>query len=91
MITMMKMHFYVTKTPNNLYHVQNYVGAYRGQHHVHSEESYLRWIMGLTVKEYEDIEVKLGECSCGLNKSGMVREYDGREWFNDRFEKEETK
>lgn len=79
-----EMHFYVTKTPNGLYHVQNYVMGMRGQHHIHDEESFKRWRKGIDQKF---IHVSNGSCDCGLTKSGQVREYDGREWFNERFEK----
>ena len=73
-----------TRTPDGLIHVQNYVQGLRGQHHIHTEESFGRWNRHHETK----VEVDDGECSCGLGKAGMVRSYDGHISFNDRFLKE---
>ena len=81
------MSFYVTKTPQGLYHVQNYVGVYRGQHHIHNEQSFQKWLRQDSMKG-ENVKISEGNCECGLTQSGQIREYDGREWFNDRFESE---
>jgi len=77
-----EMHFFATETPDGLIHVQNYVGAYRGQHHVHTRESFERWQRetGASVEE-----IRKGECNCGL-KAGDVKEYDGYKWHNEKFE-----
>jgi len=77
------MHFYATKTPNGLYHVQNFVGGLRGQHHVHNEASFQKWKAQI---DPENLKITEGTCNCGLAESGQVREYDGREWSNDTFE-----
>ena len=76
-----EMHFYVTKTPDGLIHVQNFIRGLRGQHHIHNEDSFKRWKKDIDPKY---IHVSEGSCDCGL-KLGQVREYDGHVWFNDRF------
>ena len=73
-----------TRTPDGLIHVQNYVSWRKGQHHIHTEESFGRWNKHHETK----VEVDDGECNCGLDKAGMVRSYDGHISFNDRFLKE---
>lgn len=78
-----EMNFYVTKTPDGLYHVQNIVMGHFGQHHIHNEKSFQKWKKGIA-KKY--IHINEGACSCGLAKSGDTREYDGHEWHNDKFE-----
>ena len=70
-----KMRFYVHKTPDGLYHVQNAIGHLVGQHHVHTEQSFSDWS-----KQVEKDEIKMldnGPCDCGLGP-GDVREYDGK-------------
>jgi len=82
-----EMHFYIAKTPDGLYHVQNYVrgiGGGSGQHHLHNEESFKRWKKDIDPKYLHISEEK--SCSCGMKRSGDVREYDGHEWHNERFE-----
>lgn len=79
----MEMHFYVTKTKDGLYHVQNCIMGHLGQHHIHNEKSFKKWKK--TIKK-ELLHVSEGSCNCGLTKSGNVREYDGKEWHNDKFE-----
>jgi hypothetical protein len=76
-----KMYFYAVECPDGTVHVQNYVGPYRGQHHVHSKESFERW------RRENGLEVKVvkGECNCGL-KPGDVKEYDGNVWHNPKWE-----
>jgi len=76
-----EMHFFATETPDGLIHVQNYVGAYRGQHHVHNKESFEKWRRETRAK----VEVEKGTCDCGL-KSGDVKEYDGHQWHNAKYE-----
>jgi len=75
------MHIFATECPDGSVHVQNYVGAYRGQHHVHSKESFERW------RKEAGVEVKVtkGNCDCGL-KPGDCREYDGYVWHNEKWE-----
>lgn len=77
------MTFIVTITDDGLYHVQNVIMGQMGQHHVHTKESFQRWKKDIDSKH---LKVSQGECNCGLDRSGMVREYDGHEWFNERFE-----
>ena len=69
------MTFYVSKSPDGLYHVQNAVGGYLGQHHVHTKESYEAWS-----RDLDNIEV-LGDahCDCGL-AAGQVRDHTGKVW-----------
>ena len=83
MAFLLTMHFYATKTPDGLYHVQNFVAGLKGQHHVHNEASFQKWKAQIDPK---NLTISEGECKCGLTQSGQVREYDGREWQNDRFE-----
>lgn len=78
-----EMYFYVTKTSDGMYHVQNIVMGLLGQHHVHNEISYKKWKRKIDKKFIKESN---GECNCGLKKSGDVREYDGLEWHNDKFE-----
>jgi len=84
---MMEMHFYVIKTKDGLYHVQNVVttdvGIFFGQHHVHTEEGFKKWARN--VKEENIHFLGEGECNCGL-RAGDVREYDGREWHSKELE-----
>jgi len=80
---MIEMHFYVAKTEDGLYHVQNYVMGMKGQHHIHNEKSFNAWKKGIA-KKY--IHISKSSCSCGLTKSGDTREYNGTEWHNDKFE-----
>jgi hypothetical protein len=78
-----EMHFYVVKTPDGLYHVQNIVAGRLGQHHVHSEKSYERWAQSVDKRLIHYLGE--GECNCGL-KCGDIREYDGTLWHNPKFE-----
>ena len=80
-----EMEFYATKTPDGKIHVQNVINGLRGQHHVHSAESFERWSRHVNPG---NLEIDEGECGCGL-EVGQVREYDGRVWFNDRFLRDE--
>lgn len=77
-----KMVHYVTITEDGLYHVQNYVGPYRGQHHVHTKKGFEYWLKNVDRK---NVKVENGKCDCGL-KAGDVREYDGQLWHNKEFE-----
>jgi hypothetical protein len=82
-----EMHFYVVKTPDGLYHVQNIVAGHLGQHHVHSEKSYERWAQKVDKRLIHYLGER--ECNCGL-KCGDIREYDGTVWHNPKFEDEEN-
>ena len=76
------MRHYVALTPDGLYHVQNVVGAMPGQHHVHSEQGYIKWKKNID-KKY--IHEEIAEfCPCGL-EPGHVQEHDGRAWFNEDY------
>jgi hypothetical protein len=83
------MQFYVSKTEDGLYHVQNCVMGMKGQHHVHNEKSLNKWKKNI---DPENIRVSplvgmAGDlCNCGLKSSGDVTEYDGKTWHNDKFE-----
>jgi hypothetical protein len=76
------MEFYATKTPDGLYHVQNFISGLSGQHHVHTKEGFESWAKDI---KPEYLHVEDGKCDCGM-KPGDVTEYDGRKWHNDRFE-----
>lgn len=76
------MSFYVTITEDGLYHVQNYVRGFRGQHRVHSKKGYEFWLKNIDKK---DVKISKGKCDCGL-KAGDVREYDGQLWHKKEFE-----
>lgn len=77
---MYRMTFYLTVTPDGLYHIQNGVAGLSGQHHVHSAAAFKRWR-----KPDDDIRESQGECDCGLGV-GDVRDHTGREWHNKEFE-----
>ncbi|MFA5152470.1 MAG: hypothetical protein WC554_07935 [Clostridia bacterium] len=78
-----KMSFVAHKSTDGNIHVQNYVGAMSGQHHVHSPEGFEKWKRTIHLKDLtmEDEH----ECFCGL-KPGDVREYDGWVWKNEMFQ-----
>ena len=57
-VTMHKMHFYITRTPDGLYHVQNFVNGYRGQHHVHTPSEFKQWRKGIDRKYVHWIAAK---------------------------------
>jgi len=78
-----KMKFYVTITPDGLYHVQNYIGGYRGQHHVHSKHGFDNWVNIAEINK-DDLVIAKGMCCCKL-KAGDIREFDGYLWHNERF------
>jgi hypothetical protein len=76
------MRHYVALTPDGLYHVQNVVGAMPGQHHIHSEQGYIKWKKNID-KKY--IQEEIAEfCPCGL-ESGHVKEHDGGACFNEKY------
>ena len=76
------MRHYVALTPDGLYHVQNVVGAMPGQHHVHSEQGYMKWKRNMSQRYIFEENAEF--CSCRLDP-GYVREFDGRVWFNEKF------
>ena len=73
------MRFFATECPDGTIHVQNIVAGYKGQHHVHSKESFERWRKG------KDVVIEKGTCDCGL-KAGDCREYDGHVWHSKKWE-----
>ena len=73
-------------TEDGLYHVTNCVMGMRGQHHVHTPESYARWKAANKIPD-EHIIIGPGKCECGM-LPGDCEEHDGHRWHNDRFEKE---
>lgn len=81
-----KMVHYVTKTPDGLYHVQNMVlpMAFKGQHHVHSEEGFNKWVEEVGIAE-DSLRISEGNCGCGLSPS-QVKSHDGHVSKNTRFE-----
>ena len=76
--------FEVTETPDGLFHVQNWVGPFRGQHHVHTAKGLKNWMRKADINK-KHLRIRKGECNCGL-KPGDVREYDGQVWHNNDFE-----
>lgn len=68
------MYFYVHKDPNGLYHIQNAVGPYLGQHHVHTKESFEEWREKVPAEQIEMMDD--GLCDCGLS-AGQVRSHTG--------------
>ena len=81
---MIDMRFVVDITEDGLYHVTNIVMGMRGQHHVHTRESYDRWKANVKNAD-ERILISEGKCNCEMN-SGDCEEYDGERWHNGRFE-----
>ena len=76
-----EMHFYVTKTTDGLYHVQNAVMGMLGQHHVHTEKGFKKWMREI---EKEKIHTSSGNCDCGL-RAGNVQDHTGNVTFNRKF------
>jgi hypothetical protein len=72
---MFEMHFYVTKTADGLYHIQNVVAGYLGQHHVHTHQDYKKWRRKLRKKER--LHFSKGMCGCNLN-NGETRDHHGQ-------------
>lgn len=64
-----EMNFYITKTSDGLYHVQNAVKGQFGQHHVHDEESFNKWKEGI---EEKNLKFLKGECNCGLKNGDCI-------------------
>ena len=74
------MRFHVSITLDGSYHVQNAVAGLLGQHHVHTPESYHKWL-----KESDEIcLLDDGPCDCGLIP-GQVRNHNGKVWTNPKF------
>lgn len=82
-MSMFEMHFYVIKTKDGLYHVQNYVMGLRGQHHIHNEKSFNKWKKDIAEKF---LHISEGSCNCELTKSGDVKDREGNISHNERFE-----
>lgn len=82
-----EMHFYVWRSRDDTYHVQNIVMGHLGQHHVHSERSYRRWAKKVDRRLIHYMGEK--ECDCNL-KPGYIREYDGAVWYKPEFEGEKA-
>lgn len=77
-----EMNFFVTKTKDKLFHVQNAVAGMLGQHHVHTLKGYREWKKGIASKAI--IHFSGGKCDCGL-KPGYIRSHDGIVTFNALF------
>jgi len=69
---MFEMHFYVTRTPDGNIHVQNAVGPYMGQHHVHTRKDFAIWKADIPKGQLHD-HGRIEPCDCGL-APGEVRE-----------------
>lgn len=74
MSSSMTMHFYVSQDSDGSIHVTNMVGAYEGQHHVHTPEDFENWKEGISEKNIHWLKLEAGaeNCGCGL-KPGEVR------------------
>lgn len=84
-VFVIRMYFFATECPDGTVHVQNYVQALKGQHHVHSKESFERWRKKTEEETGEEVSLSEGECDCGL-KAGDCRECDGYLWHNEKWE-----
>jgi hypothetical protein len=77
MLLSMTMHFYVSQDSDGSIHVTNMVGAYEGQHHVHTPEDFEKW-KAETLKSFAKeehfhrLESRFDQCDCGL-KPGEVK------------------
>ena len=82
-----RMVFEVKRNKDGTVHVQNIVLhmgiIYKGQHHVHTEEGFRKWLEENKIDKDSLIYLE-GECDCGL-KAGYVKEYDGKVWFDERY------
>lgn len=78
------MTFTVTECPDGTLHVQNLVGMYLGQHHVHSKKGFEEWKKKAGPEAKGSLKTEKGVCNCGL-KPGWVRECNGKDWFNANF------
>jgi hypothetical protein len=65
-----------------LFHVQNIVGTMIGQHHVHSEQGYVKWRKNIDMNHL--LMERVDSCPCGLD-AGYVQEFDGRVWLNKEY------
>lgn len=79
--------FKVTESPDGMFHVQNIVGMYLGQHHIHSKKGFEEWKKKAAPENKGKLKIEKGVCNCGL-KPGWVREINGRDWFNANFGEE---
>jgi hypothetical protein len=77
-----EMRFYITKTRDGFYHVQNVVGTFFGQHHVHTEKGFKKWSRNISKKNL--IKQGNGSCDCCLS-AGEVKSHDGHVTFNSNF------
>jgi hypothetical protein len=68
-----RMRHYVTETKDGLYHVQNVVMGYFGQHHVHTKKQFEAWLKKNKIAEDDIIKLAGNECDCGL-KAGEVKD-----------------
>ena len=66
------MIFYVSKDKKGNLHVQNMIGPYQGQHHVHTPEDFKRW-KRLNRIPNDVISELDGTCECGLQAGGTRR------------------
>jgi hypothetical protein len=69
---MVTMRFYWHVDSKGLVHVQNWVGAYAGQHHVHTKKDFAKWRKTVAAGDLIHMR-KATACDCGL-KAGEVRE-----------------
>lgn len=79
--------FKVTESPDGMFHVQNFLGMYLGQHHVHSKAGFDGWKKKAAPEDKGKLKIEAGACKCGL-KPGWVRECNGKDWFNANFGEE---
>lgn len=67
----LRMRHYWHVAGDGLVHVQNWVGAYAGQHHAHTRREFAVWHKSVAVGSL--VHMKAGTCDCGL-KAGESRE-----------------
>lgn len=68
MVPSFQMRFYATRESDGTVHVQNAVGGFLGQHHVHTAEEFKQWS-----KDEEITWLKnTSPCDCGLKPGEAV-------------------
>jgi hypothetical protein len=78
---MIEMHFYITKTRDGLYHIQNAISGVLGQHHVHTKTGYEKWKKEIPK---ERLHIEEGKVCCDL-KAGEVKDHRGNVTVNKLF------
>ena len=69
----MRMKFHWWEVDGTI-HVQNVIGGYLGQHHVHAQDSFGRWRR--TVAQEDLVRVNVMVCDCGLKPGEVKQSHD---------------